>query len=64
VYAILLCSTAFEQLARIQTTALGLADLPRLVVPHPIGGSSEDVATEKAQAAWPEFEGWLRDVVS
>jgi hypothetical protein len=58
----LFCSTAFEQLAKIQSGALGLPDLPRIVVPHPVGGTSTEAAVEKARDAWPQLEQWLKQV--
>jgi hypothetical protein len=58
----LFASTAFEQLAKIQSAALGLPDLPRIVVPHPVGGTSTEVAIEKARDAWPQLEPWLKQV--
>jgi hypothetical protein len=62
VFAILFASTAFEQLARVQSAAMGLPELPRLVVPHPVGGTPADVAIAKAQDSWPRLEAWLKQV--
>jgi len=36
--AIAVCSTAFLTLGRAQARALGIADLPIAVIPHPFGG--------------------------
>jgi hypothetical protein len=41
---------------------LGLPELPRLVVPHPVGGTPPGVAIEKAREAWPRLEEWLKQV--
>lgn len=60
----LFCTTAFEQLAKIQSEALGLPQLPLLSLPHPLGGSPSSVATSKAQAAWPQLEEWLNHVTA
>jgi len=36
--AVTVCSTAFQTLGRAQARALGNADLPIAVIPHPFGG--------------------------
>jgi hypothetical protein len=40
--AVTICSTAFVTLGRAQARALGQADLPIAVVPHPFGLRSRD----------------------
>jgi hypothetical protein len=35
-------STAFEKLGRAQAAALGFANLPLLILPHPFGSRSRD----------------------
>jgi predicted dienelactone hydrolase len=57
-------TTAFEQLARVQSAALGLPELPLLLLPHPLGGTAPEAATAKAQSAWPELEEWLKQVTA
>lgn len=37
-----MCSTAFQTLGRAQARALGNADLPIAVIPHPFGGRSRE----------------------
>lgn len=61
--AILLCTSAFVPLATAQTKALGYPGIGRFEVPHPLGGSTEDVAIDKAKTAWPQMEEWLSRVV-
>jgi hypothetical protein len=38
--------------------------LPRIVVPHPIGGTTPEVAVEKARDAWPGLAEWLKQVTA
>lgn len=63
-YALLLCSEAFEQLAKVQSASLGRPELELLKVPHPISGSTPDVAVAKAKDAFPRFQEWLEKVAS
>ena len=42
------CSNRFEVLARATAKGLGMADLPLVIVPHPIGGISAEEVTAKA----------------
>lgn len=46
--AITVCSTAFQTLGRAQARALGNADLPIAVIPHPFGGRSREEVREVA----------------
>jgi len=46
--AITVCSTAFQTLGRAQARALGNADLPIAVIPHPFGGCSREEVREIA----------------
>ncbi len=63
VLSIVLCTSAFVPLAETQSAALGRPGLARFEVPHPLGGSTADVAVAKAQAAWPQMEQWLTQVL-
>lgn len=50
--AITVCSTAFQTLGRAQARALGNAELPIAVIPHPFGGRSRgDVRNIAEQCA-------------
>jgi len=62
--AMVLCTAAFQPLAEMQTAALGRPNLARLEVPHPLGGSTADVAIDKARTAWPHMEAWLKQVTA
>jgi hypothetical protein len=41
----------FEQLARLEATNRGMAELPLALVPHPLGGIREDEVVGKADLA-------------
>jgi hypothetical protein len=38
----------FEQLARLEASNRGVADLPLALIPHPLGGIQEDEVVRKA----------------
>jgi len=40
----------FVQLGKMQAAALGRADLPLVVIPHPLGGVGEAAARERGRA--------------
>jgi hypothetical protein len=48
-------SDEFEKLFLLESEQQGMALLPYVVVPHPIGGVREAVAVAKARAAAPAF---------
>jgi len=52
---VLLISTPFVALARSQSRTLGMASLPTVVLPHPIGGTTMDTIIPKLDAALPEI---------
>ena len=47
--AVTVCSTAFLTLGRAQARALGNAELPIAVIPHPFGGRSRDEVRKIAE---------------
>jgi len=47
--AVAICSTAFLSLGRAQARALGDADLPIAVIPHPFGLRSRDEVRQMAE---------------
>ena len=47
--ALVVCSSAFATLARAQASALGCAELPIAVIPHPFGSRSRDELREIAR---------------
>jgi hypothetical protein len=44
-------TSEFEQLARLESKNRGLADLPLALIPHPLGGIREDEVVKKADLA-------------
>lgn len=58
--AILIGSTAFENLARTQAKVCGAADLPLIVIPHPLAGIGLDEVRARADLAIPKLVEELR----
>lgn len=52
-------SSAFELLARAESRSLGMADLPVLVVPHPVAPQPPDVLREWGEKLCPDVFGGL-----
>jgi len=50
-----ICSTAFETLARAQARALDCADQPMIVIPHPFGNRTRDAVRELADFCGQEI---------
>ena len=48
--AVFVASSVFEQAARTQAIALGLPDVRRVFVPHPIQDATDDEMRAKADA--------------
>jgi hypothetical protein len=46
--SVVMGTTEFEQLAKLESKNRGMADLPLALVPHPLGGIPEDEAIKKA----------------
>jgi len=49
--AVSIASTEFVEAARVQAEALGLPEVPRVFVPHPIQDATDDELRTKADAA-------------
>ena len=47
---------AFEDLFHLEAEQRGMASLPFVIVPHPLGGLKTDAVTAKAAAAADEVE--------
>jgi hypothetical protein len=60
--AIVICSKPFEGLAKGQARIHGCADLPLVLIDHPLGGM--DMATVQARAgqAVPQIINYLRSI--
>ena len=59
-----ICSTPFERLGRTQAAALGVPDLPLLMIPHPVGGLSERQVRSRAESAIPKLIYLLKEHIS
>jgi hypothetical protein len=46
--SVVMGTTEFEQLAKLESKNRGMADLPLALIPHPLGGIPEDEAIKKA----------------
>ena len=53
------CTDVFATLAAAESRQLGLADLPVVVVPHPIGSLEPEQVTALGRAAAPRVAGVL-----
>ena len=47
----IVATTAFEDLVRLEAEQRGLPDLPYIAVPHPLGGIRPPAVEEKARAS-------------
>ena len=59
-----ICSTPFERLGRTQAAALGVPDLPLLMIPHPLGGLSSAQVRSRADSALAKLVDLLREHIS
>ena len=59
--AVMIASTEFEEAADTQAQALGLPDLSRIFVPHPIQDATDDEMQAKADAILDEMIASLVD---
>jgi len=50
--AVLLCTDAFEHLARMHASTAGLAGLPVIAVTHPLGGLDRATVGQRAIEAY------------
>jgi hypothetical protein len=56
VTSVLVTSTAFVGLARMEAEAMGYADLPMLIVPHPFGSRTSQEVEAFARTKADEVE--------
>lgn len=59
--AAVICSEAFEMLARTQAGVLGVPDLPLIVIPHPLGGIAITEVKSRATCAFPQLVDLIRN---
>ena len=53
--AVFIASSEFVDAAEAQAVALGLPDVRRIFVPHPIQDATDDEMRAKADAAWEQI---------
>jgi len=56
------CSEPFFRLAKAQAAAGGVPDLPLIVIPHPLGGTSLEVVRSRAEIACRQLEQIIHDI--
>ena len=56
-----LITHVFEQMARLEANALGMANLPLVVLPHPVGTIPEPLAREVADSAFERVVSAITD---
>ena len=56
-----ICSTPFEKLGRAQARVLGVADLPLVMIQHPLGGIDMQGVRSRAEQAAPAVLGLLEE---
>jgi hypothetical protein len=60
---VLLTTTSFEKLARMQMRALGDEDLPLVVVEHPIGGIAGPALDARTGIAAEQGLAWFESLL-
>ena len=55
------CSEAFLKLAQNQARVFGVADLPLIVIPHPLGGIAMPEVRSRAERALPQLLDLMRE---
>jgi hypothetical protein len=58
--SVVVASSTFVDAAEAQARTLGLPDVRRIFVPHPIQDATDDEMRAKADASAPEMGGWRR----
>ena len=57
----MICSEPFVKLARTEAGVFGVAELPLVVIRHPLGGLSRDEVRERAAQAVPAIVAALTE---
>jgi len=58
-----ICTEPFLKLAKAQAKTFGVPDLPIIMIPHPLGGIGLEQVAGRAEAAWPQLEKLLRELL-
>jgi len=56
-----ICSDPFVKLGKTQARVFGVADLPLVMIPHPLGGLSIEQVEGRALAAIPQVVDLIRN---
>jgi hypothetical protein len=57
-----ICSDPFIKLGKAQARVFGTADLPLIIIPHPLGGVSLEKVEARAEVAIPEFVKLIKEL--
>lgn len=57
----LICTEPFLKLGKAQAKAFGIADLPLVLIPHPLGGITVDQVQGRAEHALPEIARLIKE---
>lgn len=58
---LVICSDRFETLGRAQADALGKPELALGIIPHPLGGITDDELLDRCRHAYQAAQSWLRE---
>ena len=56
-----ICSDPFLKLGKTQARVFGVAELPLVMIPHPLGGLSLEHVKERAAVAIPQVINLIRE---
>ena len=56
-----ICSDSFVKLGKTQARVFGVADLPLVIIPHPLGGLSIEQVEGRALVAIPQVVDLIRN---
>ena len=56
-----ICTDPCLKLGKAQSRVFGVADLPLIVIPHPLGGISLEKVEGRAEVAIPEFVKLIKE---
>ena len=56
-----ICTDPFLKLGRAQARVFGAADLPLIIIPHPLGGVSLEKVEARAEVAIPDFVKLIKE---
>jgi predicted dienelactone hydrolase len=62
VAAAVICSEPFVRLAKARAAIAGVPDLPLIVIPHPLGGATQDEVKARAEVAMSQLIILVREL--